>query len=330
MKSTRISSAISMLVAAGLLLGFLGSHAHAQRTVTISVLHGEDRPQAKIWYRFRDIVEEELPGEYSFRIVTDAALGGERATAEGVRLGSIQGGLSTLANMSSWVPRAQIFDMPFIFEDSAHIQRVVKGEIGQSILEDLADEGFRALDYIVYGSRNVISTKPVRTPADIQGTPMRVIESPLHVGLWEVLGARPTPVPVTEAYGALETGVVEMMDFTKTGYESFRLYEVAPYFSLTGHIWALGVLYFSEDFWQSMPQAHRDVFASAADSVVGRFNVETEQEHLDAIERVKEHGVEIIEVDRSVWQEASRPFWDSFADNVGGLDLVEEIANSAD
>ncbi len=326
-RSTALAVSVTLAVSSGV-VGFTADHAHAQRTVTISVLHGDDRPQATIWYRFRDIVEDELPGEYNFRIVTNAALGGERETAEGVRLGSIQGGMSTLANMSSWLPEAQVFDMPYVFEDASHINAVVQGDVGQSILEGLADEGFRALGYVIYGARHLISTQPIREPADVQGMPMRVIESPLHMGLWEHLGANATPVPIPEAYGAMETGVVEAMDFTKTGYESFRLYEVAPYFSLTGHIWSLGVLYFSDDFWQSLPDDHQSVFEEAAHSVITLFNEETEVEHEESIARTEEQGATIIEIDREQWESAIRPFWEEFADNVGGLELIEEIAET--
>jgi TRAP-type transport system periplasmic protein len=314
-------------VMAGIAFGAIAGPAEAQRTVTISVLHGDDRPQAHIWHRFRDAVDEALPGDYDFRIVTGAALGGERETAEGVRLGSIQGGMSTLANMSAWYRPAQVFDMPFVLDGPEHIDAVARSDIGQSVIDGLVDEGFRGLGFVVYGARHLISTAPIRTPADVQGRNKRVIESPLHIELWRTLGANPTPVPIPEAYGALETGVVEMMDFTKTGYESFRLYEVAPYFTETAHIWSVGVLYFSEEFWQSLPEDHRAIFAQTAEAVIPLFNEATEQEHLDSMERVQQHEVEIIVVDRGEWREAILPFWESYADNVGGIDLVRRIAD---
>lgn len=323
MNTGKFLSAALML--AGLMI--MSGQAIAQRTVIISVLHGPERPQAQFWKHFADIVEKKLPGEYDFRIVANGALGGERETAEGVLLGSIQGGLSTLGNMSHWLPKAQVFEMPYLFKGREQIKAVTHSEIGQSILDGLVSKGFRALGYINYGERDLVSTRPIKTPEDVRGLKMRVIQSPLHVSLWRFLGASPTPIPVTETYSALQTGVVDMMDFTKLGYYDFHLYEVAPYFTETGHIWSLGVVYFSENFWQSLPEAHREVFRAAAKAVIPIFNHKTQEEQVQALAHAKKEGAKIIKPDREVWKKAVLPFWQAYAKNVGGIDFVNSIAN---
>jgi len=315
-------------LAAGAALALPWSAEAAPRTVTISVLHPAGKPQVKIWYRFRDIVEEKLPGQFEFNIVPDAALGGERETAEGVRLGSIDGGMSTLANLGTWVPEVQLFDLPFIFRDEAHVAKVVDGPIGQQFSKDLAAQGFRVLGYVIYGKRNVLSVAPVRTPDDVKDKSMRVIQSPLHVGLWKTIGARPTPLPITEAYTALETGVVSVMDFTTPGYESYRLYEVAPNLTATGHIWSVGVMYFGEDFWQSLTPEQQSAFQAAADVAVPYFNEINDSEEKAALDRLKAKGVTYIVPDRAAWQEAARPFWKDYAPKVGGMDKIEAVVET--
>ena len=79
----------SSLLAAGAATAVGRPAFSAPQTITVASLLGEDKPETRIWFRIRDLVEERLPGRFSFRIVQNAALGGEREVAEGIRPGSI-------------------------------------------------------------------------------------------------------------------------------------------------------------------------------------------------------------------------------------------------
>jgi len=302
--------------------------AVAQETFTISVIYGPQKPQAKIWTRFADLVNAEMPDRFDFNIVTDGALGGEKETTEGVRLGSVQGALSTVANLTTWVPEGAIFDMPFMFRDQAHIDKVLSGPIGEEFKGHYEKAGFKVLGFITYGARHVISQEPIKTPSDVDGKKMRVLQSPLHIELWRSLGANPTPVPITEAYNALETGVVDYMDMTMSGYHALKLNEVVPYFSRTSHIYALGVMYIGLPVWERLDAEAQAVFQAAADEAIPYFNDLAAAEQESSLRAAVENGATVIEVDTAVWQEAMEPFWRSYAPKVGGLDKVQEIAQT--
>ena len=188
------------------------------KPMTISVIYGANKPQAKIWLRFKQLVDQRLPGQFNIKVVTNGALGGEKETTEGVRLGSIHGALSTVANLTTWVPDGALFDMPFLFRDADHIQAVLSGPIGDEFKKKYEAKGFKVLGYIIYGARHVISKAPIRTPADVKGKKMRVLQSQLHINLWKSLGANPTPVPITEAYNAAQDGRRRLH-----GYDQVRL-----------------------------------------------------------------------------------------------------------
>ncbi|MDP9633781.1 UNVERIFIED_ORG: TRAP-type C4-dicarboxylate transport system substrate-binding protein [Ensifer adhaerens] len=69
----------------------------AARPVLIASLLGQNKPETKVWLKIRDLIEAKLPVHFSFNIVPNAALGGEKDVNEGLRLGAIQGSLSTLS-----------------------------------------------------------------------------------------------------------------------------------------------------------------------------------------------------------------------------------------
>lgn len=302
--------------------------AAAQKQVVVSVIYGPKRPQAKVWFRMRDLLAKSMPGKFNFKIVTNGALGGEKETTEGIRLGSIQGALSTLANLTTWVPDGAVFDMPFMFRNAEHIEKVMKGPIGEEFKKKYAEKGFHVLGFIIYGARHVIAKKPLLKPEDVKGLKMRVLQSDLHISLWRYLGANPTPVPITEAYNALGTGVVDYMDMTKSGYRALKLYEVVPQFTETGHIWALGVMYVGNQFWNKLTDAEKKAWQAAADQAVPYFNKLAAEEQAAALADTLKKGAKAHKVDKAAWQEAMAGFWKSYADKVGGMNRITVIVNT--
>lgn len=318
----------AITVAASLLLFSAGQvMAQSPKNLTVSVIYGPEKPQSKIWYRFQELLEEKAPGEFDIKVVTDGALGGEKETTEGIRLGSIQGALSTLANLTTWVPEGSLFDMPFMFRDMAHIEKVMTGPIGDEYKALYEAQGFKVLGYIVYGSRHIISKEPIRLPADVDGKKMRVLQSPLHIDLWKSLGANPTPVPITEAYNALQTGVVDYMDMTKSGYQALKLFEVVPYLTETNHIWALGVMYLGKSFWDGLTPEQQSAVQAAADEAIPYFNELAASEQNASLARTVEAGAEVIKPELQPWQDAMGGFWESYADKVGGIEKIRAVVD---
>lgn len=321
-----LGAAGAALLAAGAFMQ--ATPALAQKQMVISVIYGPTKPQAKVWYRMGELLEKSMPGAFKLKVVTNGALGGEKATTEGVRLGSIQGALSTLANLTTWVPEGAVFDMPFMFRDAAHVDKVMKGPIGEQFKAKYEKQGIKVLGYITYGARHVIAKKPLLTPADVKGLKMRVLQSDLHIRLWRYLGANPTPVPITEAYNALETGVVDYMDMTMSGYHALKLYEVVPQFTETGHIWALGAMYVGTQFWNKLSAAEKKAMQAAADQAIPYFNKLAADEQAAALKLAVSKGAKVHQINKAVWQKQMAGFWKSYADKVGGMGTINAIVNT--
>ncbi|WP_420392816.1 TRAP transporter substrate-binding protein [Acuticoccus sp.] len=300
-----------VLVVLALLL--LAIPAAAQERLTVTSQYGPDKPQTQLWVRFAEIVEAERPGAYDLDIVPSGALGGEKEEAEAVRLGAITGALSTVANLTTWVPEGAVLDLPFAFSGREHIARVTGGEVGEALRRAYREEGFAAPAFIVFGARHLISDAPLTDPGDVSGLTMRVLQSDLHVALWRSLGAAPTALPITEAYTALSNGVVEAMDLTKSGYEALKLYEVAPVLTETAHIWAIGVVYFDAAFWDGLPEEDRALFARAAEEAARHFDRLAEAEQEAALARAVAKGARLAQVDPTPWQTAVAGFVDDYA-----------------
>lgn len=318
--------AFGTLALAGLAMPYVRTARAAPQIVTTASLLGEDKPETRVWHHVAERLEERLPGRFSFRIVTNAALGGEREVAEGVRLGSIQASLSTLSALSGWVPETQALDLPFLFDDAAHLRRALDGETGEDLRARLVAQRFIAPAFINYGARHLLAKEQTTRVDQLEGLRIRVIQSPLHTGLWSAYGTQPTAIPIPETYNALQTGVVDAMDLTKSAYAGFRLYEVVPQVTETAHIWAAGILYFSAAFWNGLSEEERDAVAEASVEGAHFFDEAIVKDEMRSMEEAVAAGARVHEPeDREAWAEIARSIWPDFADQVGGMERIEAI-----
>lgn len=319
------------ILAAGLLaMPALAGRARAHTRLTVASLMADDKPETQIWLRIRDLVEEALPGRFSFNIVGNAALGGEKEVAEMIRLGAVQASLSTVSALAAWVPEAQLLDLPFLFRDAAHLRAAVAGETGQRLRRRFADEHFVTPAFIDYGARHLLAKAPLTRPADLRGLVIRVIQSPLHTRLWSAFGATPVAIPIPETYNALQTGVADAMDLTKSAYAALRLYEVVPHLVETGHIRAAGVVCFSAPFWNGLADGERQVFEEAARAGAAHFDALVAADEDKAIATAAAHGGTVSRPEaRAEWEAGARAVWADFADTVGGMARIEAVRDLA-
>ena len=229
----------------GLGLAFVGARRAAQAQATAprsgkaKILKfgslGTDIHPATISARaFGELVSKRTNGGIEVQVFPSAQLGGEREVAEGMLLGSVQGSALTLAVLGGWVPEGQLFELPFLFRDDQHALSVMAGPLADELAEKFPAKGFRVLGFPLGGIRHLMSKFPIHLPADIKGRKMRTIQSPLHITLWQTLGAIPTPLPPGEIYGGMQTGVIDFFDNAKSSYWDMKWYEVAPYVTELG------------------------------------------------------------------------------------------------
>jgi tripartite ATP-independent transporter DctP family solute receptor len=319
---TLFASFAVLVLAAG------GAAAQSRVQARIAVVQPDTAPNAQMWHRYADLVRARTGGTVDFLVFAGGQLGGEKEMAEGMRLGSIQGADVTLAALSAWVPEGQVFDLPFLFRDIGHVERVVGGPIGERYKALYRAQGFEVPAFFTYGARHLVSRQPVLTLDAVRGRQMRVIQSPLHISIWRALGANPSPIPITETYNALATGVVDMMDITKGVYESLRLYEAAPHMTETGHIWSVGAIAFARAFWARLsPEQQRVLAATGAEMAVwlDRRHMELETE---AMARIGTRGAKFHPVDPAPWREALRPVIEAEAPKFGGMARIREIVDA--
>ena len=262
-------------------------------------------------------------------VFVNSALGNQADLIEGLGLGTVQIAKSMTTGLSVYCPEIQVFDLPYMFTSTDQFFDVIDGEIGEYFANDvLGREDMVGIAYFYAGSRNIYSSKPIRSLADVKGMKLRVPESPIFMSLCESFGCSGTPMSVGELYTALQTGVVDGAENAPIFYFSQKHYEAAPYITMTEHIMTPDVVVMSKSYLESLPQEYQDAIRQAGKEMMQHERELWFSQEEDAVEKLKEEGVEVIEIDKTEFKNAAEKVWEDYTEIVG-QDMIDQIQSLA-
>lgn len=252
-----------------------------------------------------DRLEEYSGGAMRIDIYPSAQLGVERETVELLQIGSLAMTKVSTAPLEAFVPSMKLFSIPYLFDDREHYFRVLDSEIGRSLLESTEVARVRGLGYYDSGSRSFYTKdRPVRTPADLAGMKIRVMQSQTAVQMVNALGGSPTPIAFGELYTALQQGVVDGAENNAPSFFLSGHYETAKYYSLDEHTAVPDILLISSRVWNSLDRRQQGWLETAvADSVRYQRNL-WQRSTEEALAAVQAAGVEVSYPDKAPFQAA--------------------------
>lgn len=182
------------------------------------------------------------------------------------------------------------------------------------------DHGVRiVLPNLLYGVRHLISTRPVRTPEDMQGLKVRVPNNVMQIRAIEAMGAVATPMPLGDVYTALAQGVIDAVENPIAVLYGQRFHEEADYLSLIGYLTNTAMFVGGEAFFSTLSDEHMQIVEETAYEA-GLYSQEliTDMDN-EMLEEMIAAGVEVIEVDMAPFQELTLPVYESFPEWSDGL-----------
>jgi len=298
-------------------------------TTTLRLSHTLDQEHAvhKAMVLMGERLAEYSDGTMQIEIYSGGQLGNERELIELLQIGSLAMTKVSASSVESFVPQMRVFSVPYIFNDNAHLWRVLTGDTGQHLLQALQPARLYGLGYYDAGSRSFYSTNTeIHTPADLRGKKFRVLASQTAVRMVEALGGAATPVDWGELYTALQQGVVDGAENNPPSFYLSRHYELSKFYTLDEHTAVPDVLIVSLPVWQSLtPEQQLWLQQAAEDSIVYQ-RAAWQQASDEALAAVKAAGVKVIYPDKQPFRDAVAPFHQSLQQtDIGGL--LQQIAN---
>jgi tripartite ATP-independent transporter DctP family solute receptor len=278
---------------------------------------------------FAEKVDSLSDGQLKVRIYPSEQLGTERQCLELLQVGSLDMTKVSSAVLEGFSHDYRVFGLPYIFRNDTHRFNILEGEIGREILLSGEDVWLRGLTYYDAGSRSFYTANtPIRKPSDLNGLKIRVQQSPVAIQMIQQLGGQATPISFGELYTALQQGVVDGAENNPPSLHSTRHYELVDYYSLDEHTSPPDVMLISTHTWDELSDREREWIQTAADSSLQRQKTLWQQAEKEAMQVVKEAGVEIVRPDKSSFVEAVQPLYDQYKENQPRVyDLLQRIRN---
>lgn len=304
------------------------SSGKAEYTFVVAHADPEDGPLNQHLLEFEKYVEEKTDGRMDVQIFANGLLGGDREVLEAINLGSVQMGNMASSNLTAYGAKFGIYELPFLFNSFEAATAAYDGKLGEIYNGWLAENDFACYGVFTYGWRALSnSVREVYTPDDLKGIKVRVMEVPMYVDAFTMLGANPTPMSWNEIYTGLQQGTIEAQDNSAEQTYLAKFYEVQKYYTTLNHTLSNGLAVCKKSYMDSLPedirQAVIDGMASCCEAQRAD-SVKLEQGYLD---KMASEGVTICylsDEQRDAFKEKVAPLYDQYRDIVGSdvMDLA--------
>jgi tripartite ATP-independent transporter DctP family solute receptor len=262
-------------------------------------------------------LEAATGGRLSIQMYPSMQLGGEKEAIEQAQVGAIAIARVSVGPMGPLVPELNVFNLPFMFRDDSHMEKVIDGAIGDELLAKLTNHptaGLVGLCWMNAGTRNVYnSKKPVRSIEDLHGLKIRMMGNPVFVDTMNALGGNGVAMGMDQLVNAMQTGVVDGAENNAPTYATGQHYRYAKYYSLTGHLMIPEILVFSKRTWDTLSKDDQALITKSAKEAQQEERKLWYAMEEKSTKQIEAAGVEIIAIaDKKPFQAAVRPVWDKY------------------
>jgi tripartite ATP-independent transporter DctP family solute receptor len=295
-----------------------GGSAHAQQKLVLKAtdVHPLGYPTVEAVIQMGKKLESATNGRLSIQMYPSMQLGGEKEMIEQAQVGALAIARISVGPMGPIVPELNVFNLPFMFRDDAHMEKVIDGPIGEELLKKLSESkaNLIGLCWMNAGTRNVYnSKKPIQSVDDLKGLKIRMMGNPVFVDTMNSLGGNGVSMGFDQLVSAMQTGVVDGAENNYPTYESGQHYRYAKYYSKTGHLMIPEILVFSKKIWDELAKDDQALILKVAKEAQQEERKLWYEREKESLKKMVESGAIVNDVaDKKPFQAAVKPVWDKY------------------
>jgi tripartite ATP-independent transporter DctP family solute receptor len=304
--------------------------AQAEQEIIFGISATPGSLQQETAAEFTRVANERLAGKAVVKLFDSSQLGKDKDLMQKLKLGTVHIALPS-SIMASISDEFAVFDMPFLVADRDHVGRIEAEIFWPQIAPTVEGDGYKVLAVWENGVRHITNnTRPITTPADLEGVKIRTPKSTWRVKMFSEWGANPTPMSFSEVFTGLQTGVIDGQENPYTNINSAKLNEVQKYLSKTGHVYSPAYPTMGKAVYDDMDPAIRAVLEDTAREMSAWARAKGAEADEALREKLVAAGMEYNEADRAAFVEASKPIYDAFAAEVdGGQAMIDKAISLA-
>jgi tripartite ATP-independent transporter DctP family solute receptor len=274
-------------------------------------------------------LEQATNGRLGVQMFASMQLGGEKEAIEQAQVGAIQIARVSVGAIGPVIDDLNVLNLPFLFRNTAHMQKVVDGPIGGELLDKVTANdkaGLVGLAWMDAGARSFYNTKhPIKSIDDLKGLKVRVIGNPMFIDMANALGANGVAMGYDQVFSALQTGVIDGAENNPPSFVFDNHYQAAKFYTLTEHLIVPEILVFSRKAWDGLSKDDQDLLRKSAREAQADERTLWAAYEKQAMDKARASGVQIVDtIDKKPFQDAVKPVWDKYAPRFA--DQIKRIA----
>ncbi|MCW9717175.1 TRAP transporter substrate-binding protein [Avibacterium sp. 21-599] len=309
------------IISAGLVFGLLSINAFSAGNHTFALSHyGSPNDTVTKATEFMAKRAYELSnGRITIKLHPNSELGNSTTQIDGTRMGTIDIVVVGNPYYTTFNQELNLLDLPFLFSDEKHVNKVLNGDIGTYLLNSLEKFGLRGLAFYEIGFRDITNNKrQIHSSSDLSHLKLRTTPNSAHISAFKAWNANPTPMPFNEVYFSLKTGVIDGQENPVHHIYNNNLQEVQKYLSMTHHAYTAAPMSMNLDRFNSLDIEDQEILLKAAKEgaeLEKQLNIEENKHYLD---KLKQQGMQIeLSPDISSFQEGAKKAWEDYSKKYG-------------
>lgn len=307
------------------------SQALAQAPIVIKFSHvvAPDTPKGQAAERFKQLAEKATGGRVKVQVFPNSNLYKDKEELEALQLGAVQMLAPSLAKFGPLgVKEFEVFDLPYIFPNKTALYNVTEGPIGKGLLKKLEAKGITGLAYWDNGFKIMSANRQLRVPADFKGLKMRIQSSKVLDAQMRALGAIPQSLAFSEAYLALQTGVVDGTENPPSNMYTQKMHEVQAHLTISNHGYLGYAVIVNKKFWDGLPADIRHQLEGAMKEATTYEKAIAQRDNDMALEAIRRSGktqlYNLSAQEQALWRNAMLPVQKQVEERIG-KELIQTI-----
>jgi TRAP-type C4-dicarboxylate transport system substrate-binding protein len=239
----------------------------------------------------------------------------------------VEDGILTLGYQSSSyltdrVPELSIVDLPFLFADNAQARGAMDGALGRHLAKAMEREtNYRVLGWFENGFRHISNrVRTVRTPADLKGMTIRVLPSRIQARTFELLGAEPKIMDLTEAIALITSNGIDAQENPLTNTVTYGVHKFHRFHTISNHFYISRPIFLHRPTFDGWPDDLKAAMQRAIDAAVAFQRDLHEHEEEESRRAIEAAGCEIVELtadQHRAFADAVRPIYQEARQSLG-------------
>lgn len=262
-----------------------------------------------------ELIAEESKDGINMEFYPSSQLGDKVAAMEGMIGGTIEMSEFSVTDFSSYDNVWSVFSLPYLWDSGLQAVNTLSDPEVMKVLEANAEKyGMMIIAWQNLGSRSIMNSKrAVETPADLKGLTIRCMQDPVLTETIDAMGASATPLAWGEVYTAIQQGTIDGCENSTPVLLANGLQETAKYLALTEQFTIPDPVVISKKWYDSLSEENQKAILAAGERYTEWFNKELWPDaEEEALEELKTAGVEVTEVDKKLFVEATQGVVDKF------------------